>query len=366
MPEPKITTDAVMAWYYSGLTVLAGLLLGLIADFVLRRYVHKLAARTAWEGDEMIIIELAKKMPLWGLLGGLLVTIPFMPLSPKLIFGFQRASSVLLILSVTWTAANIVGGLIGLSAGTAFGASTSIFRVLAKVGVWGIGISVTLNQLGISIAPLLTALGVGGLAVALALQDTLSNLFAGIHIILSKQVRVGDYIKLESGAEGFVTDINWRNTTIRALANNMVVIPNSKLASAIATNFNMPDSEMAVSIPVGVAYNSDLEKVERITLETATEIQTEVEGALSGYVPSIRFHTFGENSIQFSVNLRVREFTDQYLVKHEFTKKLHNRYKAEGIEFPLPQRTLSLHKDTVFRLESAQAERRDSTETQAG
>lgn len=355
MPEPHTTVEVVMSWYWSGLTVFAGLLIGLIADFVLRRYVHRLAARTVWQGDEMIITEIAKKTPLWGLLGGLLAAIPFMPLSPKLIFGFQKAASVGLILSVTWTTANIVGGMIALSAGSAFGASTSIFRVLSKVGVWGIGFSVILNQLGISIAPVLTALGVGGLAVALALQDTLSNLFAGIHIILSKQVRVGDYIKLDTGAEGIVTDINWRNTSVRALANNMIIIPNGNLAKAIVTNYYMPESAMSVVIPVGVAYDSDLEKVERVTIEVATKVQQEVEGAIREHEPFIRYNNFGDNSIQFSVILRVQEFVDQYLVKHQFTKALHARYRTEGIEFPFPQRTLSFSRDSVLRVREDKA-----------
>lgn len=340
-----------MAWYYSGLAILVGLLIGLVTDYILRRYVHKFAAKTAWAGDELIIIELAKKMPLWGFLGGLLVAIPFMPLSPKLIFGLQKATSVSLILSVTWVAAAIVGGLVSLSTGTAFGASTSMFRVLAKVGVWGIGLTVMLNQLGVSIAPLITALGVGGLAVALALQDTLSNLFAGIHIILSKQVKVGDYIKLEMGAEGFVTDINWRNTSIRATPNNVYVVPNSKLASTIVTNYNLPNPEMSLAVPVGVAYNSDLEKVEQVTLAVAKEVQQEVEGAIRDHEPSVRYQSFSDNSIQFSVNLKVKEFNDQYLVKHLFVKKLHIRYTAEGIVFPFPQRTLTWGKESILRVE---------------
>jgi small-conductance mechanosensitive channel len=86
---------------------------------------------------------------------------------------------------------------------------------------------------------------VGGLAVALALQDTLSNLFAGLHIIASKKLLPGDYFLLDSGEEGYVQDVNWRNTFIRTLRNNMIVVPNARLASAILTNYYQPSSEMA-------------------------------------------------------------------------------------------------------------------------
>jgi len=202
-----------------------------------------------------------------------------------------------------------------------------------------------MNQLGVSIAPILTALGVGGLAVALALQDTLGNLFAGIHIILSRQVHVGDYIKLDTGAEGTVADINWRNTTIRAQANNLVVIPNSKLASAIVTNFQMPEPEQSLVIPVGVAYGSDLAKVEQVTIEVARDVQRSVEGAIPEFEPFIRYHTLGESAVQLSTILRIRSFDAQFIVKHEFIRRLHDRYRAEGIEIPFPQRVVRIERE---------------------
>ena len=94
-----------------------------------------------------------------------------------------------------------------------------------------------LNAVGVSITPIITALGVGGLAMALALQDTLSNLFAGIHILAEHTIRIGDFIRLETGQEGYVEDISWRTTRIRMLPNNMVIVPNSKLAQSVVVNY---------------------------------------------------------------------------------------------------------------------------------
>jgi small-conductance mechanosensitive channel len=208
--------------------------------------------------------------------------------------------------------------------------------------VYIIGILVLLQSLGISIAPILTALGVGGLAVALALQDTLSNLFAGIHMVASRKIRPGDYVELDGGREGYVEDITWRYTTIRTLSNNMVIIPNAKLASSVATNFALPDREIAISVDVGVAYESDLEKVESVTLEVAREVMEEVEGGVPGSEPSIRYRKFDDSSIGFSVNLRAKEFTNQYFIRHAFIKRLHKRYRAEGIDIPFPIRTIRM------------------------
>ncbi len=218
--------------------------------------------------------------------------------------------------------------------------STTIFANLTRLLVLVIGILVILQYLGVSITPVLTALGVGGLAVALALQDTLSNTFAGIHILLSRQIKPGDYIRLNSGEEGFVTDISWRNTSLRQMTNNLILIPNSNLSNAIVTNHELPDREVSVSVNVGVGYSSDLEKVESIASEVGREVMTEVPGAVPEFVPFARFHTFSDFSIDFSVILRAKSFSEQYIIKHEFIKRLHKRFHAEGIEISFPMRML--------------------------
>ena len=120
-----------------------------------------------------------------------------------------------------------------------------------------LGSLILLRHFNVSITPILTALGVGGLAVALALQDTLSNLFGGFYVAVAGQVRLGDYIKLNTGEEGYVTDIGWRCTTFRAPANNMIIVPNAKLAQAIVTNYNLPEKRMAANFVVTVGYDCD-------------------------------------------------------------------------------------------------------------
>jgi small-conductance mechanosensitive channel len=218
--------------------------------------------------------------------------------------------------------------------------SASILVNLVVVSIYIVGALILLQTFGISIAPILTALGVGGLAVALALQDTLSNLFSGLHILLSKQIKVGDYIKLSTGEEGNVADISWRNTTIQVMSNNMVIVPNQKIASSIITNYYMPDRELSIVVGASVSYDSDLAQVERITVEVAKEVMKEIEAGIEGFEPAVRFHTFGDSSINFNVVLRVKEYADQYVLKHEFIKRLHLRYHQEGIGIPFPVRKI--------------------------
>jgi small-conductance mechanosensitive channel len=218
--------------------------------------------------------------------------------------------------------------------------SASIFVNITRAVILAIGFLVVLSSIGISITPMLTALGVGGLAVALALQDTLANLFAGVQILTSKKVQPGDFIRLDSGEDGYVVDITWRNTTVRQLAGNIVVVPNARVANAILTNFHQPLPDMAVLVQVGVSYDSDLEQVELVTVEVAKEVLAAVEGGVPDFEPFIRYHTFGDSSINFTVILRVAEYAFLYRVVHEFIKCLHARYRAEEIEIPFPIRTV--------------------------
>lgn len=321
--------------------IIGGFLIGIIIEKIILAKLRKIAERTKWEGDEIIISSIQGITILWLGVAGIYGAMFNFPLNPTFVKVLQKILLVVILFSATVFLAKLAVGFVRLhSKKTAALPSASLFINLTKIIIFAIGVLIILQSLGISITPLLTALGVGGLAIALALQPTLSNLFAGLQIIVSKQVEVGDYIKLDSGEKGYVTDISWRNTTIKELPNNLVVVPNSKLADAIIINYNQPQREMSVITQVGVSYDSDLEKVEKVTIEVAKTVLQKVTGGQSEFEPFIRYHTFGDSSIDFSVILRVKEFVNKYLVKHEFIKALHKRFNKEGINIPFPIRTV--------------------------
>lgn len=220
--------------------------------------------------------------------------------------------------------------------------SSSIFVTLVRLGIFAVGLLILLQVLGIPITPLLGALGIGGLAVALALQDTLSNLFAGLHVIASKKVRLGDFMKLETGEEGYAIDINWRNTSLKTLTNAVIIVPNSKLANALIINWYQPERETAVLVDIAVGYEEDLEEVEEITLRVARSVLRDTPGAVPGFEPLVRFNRFGDYAIEGTVVLRARDTTDRFLITHEFIKRLHEAFKREDIEIPSPARPLVL------------------------
>jgi len=340
-------TEIAQRWLgYPWLTpvsfILGGLILGWLVETLVVGQFRRFAKRTRWQADDLVVNAIGTMPVFWFFLAGVYAAAPRMMLPPEYTSLLQQSVRIVFILSLTVLLARISSGLVAVYSARSEGLfpSTSIFRNLTSVLVYVLGGLVVLESLGISITPLLTALGVGGLAVALALQDTLSNLFAGLHIVASRQVQVGDYVKLESGEEGYIVDIRWRNTSIRALPNNMILVPNAKLASSIMTNFYQPDKELPLLLNLGVSYDSDLEKVERVTIEVGREVMKEVQGGVAGFEPFIRYNTFADSSINFTVILRGKEYTDQYLVKHEFIKRLHARYAQEGIQIPFPIRTV--------------------------
>jgi small-conductance mechanosensitive channel len=324
-------------------TLAATWLLGHAIGAVLIARLPRLAAIRQHRLIESTVQLLRRRVPWWALLVGAWISAGFWPLTPESRVVLARTLFVLGAVSVTRMAAALASEAVDTYGELIAPAlpATSLTRNIAWALVATLGGLVVLNGLGLSITPMLTALGVGGLAVALALQEPLANFFAGLFLTLAGQVRVGDYLKLDSGQEGYVVDFSWRSTRLRMLANNLIIVPNAKLSQAIVVNHHLPAKDLAVLVDVGVDYASDLARVEAVVIDVGRAVMREVAGGVPDFDPFIRYHTFGDSSIDFSVILRGREFVDQYLIKHEFIKRLHARFDREGIVIPFPIRTIT-------------------------
>ena len=199
---------------------------------------------------------------------------------------------------------------------------------------------VSLDILGINISPLIAGLGIGGLAVALALQPTLSNFFAGTYVITEGVISAGDYIELENGIAGYVVDVNWRSTRLRTWTNNLVVIPNSRFAETIITNYDKPDVHVNVYLVCGVALDSDLQRAEIISREVMTEVLENHPGAVREYGSYFAFDNFGESNINFWLFIQAEDRLASFWVRSELIKRLQTRLSAAGIVISYPVRTL--------------------------
>ena len=318
----------------------------IVLGWFFRTYVHrrleKLTKLTKWQGDDVILKAVQSSSILWFFLAGVYFAADNSPIPDQIAKAIKVVSISVLILSITFALSKTVVGLLQLYSRKTEGVlqSTTMFTNMARIIIITIGLLVIFQTLGISITPVLTALGVGGLAVSFALKDTLSDFFAGLHILLSGKLKPGDLVALESGERGTVENISWRDTNIRDREDNLIVIPNSRVSTALITNFDVPKKEMVVRVSCGVSYDSDLEHVERVSLEVAKEVVENVPGGISGSRPFMIFTNFGESSIDFRVSMRATDYIGQYLVTHEFIKRLHKRFNEEGINIPFPIRTI--------------------------
>ncbi|MBM65780.1 MAG: mechanosensitive ion channel protein [Myxococcales bacterium] len=250
--------------------------------------------------------------------------------------------AIVLTISITMRSARAVGRVSPqlLSRVDADAAVTGLARLLLQGGVIMVGILVLLQTLGVAITPLLTALGVGGLAVALALQDTLSNLFAGVHILMEKPFSPKDFIRLSSGLEGWVQDINWRTTRIRTRTQNLVVIPNREIAGTTILNISLPKPQLRVETTVGVDYDCDPVRVQRILEDVAAVVMANTEGALTLPAAEIHFANFGSSSLDFTIRFYISEYHLQEPILGALHTAIYLRFSEEGITIPFPITTL--------------------------
>jgi len=344
---------SIVATYWRPAAFVAGgLVIGIVIERLVLRRLGRAASKTATRWDDAVVDSLRGAPILLCTAAGIYLAFLSLDLSDTAIRLLGKVLTVIVIFSISLVLARIAARLVALYAerSTRGIPASSLIQTLVKVLVLVLGGVIILQALDVPIAPVITSLGIGGIAVALALQPTLSNVFAGFQIIAAGQVRTGDYVRLETGDEGYVVDIKWRNTTIQSLYDDSeIVVPNSKMADSIVTDYSKPRRAIWVRIPVGVSYESDLERVEEVTLEIAKEVSAEFGASASLAEPVLRYQEFGESSVNFSIRLQVANFQRQYEVRHEFIKKLHGRYREEGISIPFPIRTLHVPEPVQMR-----------------
>jgi small-conductance mechanosensitive channel len=342
-------------WMWPGITVLLGFLVGMIVERLVLSAVREILKHTSIELNAQIAATLrgvifwlfamwATYMATYGM--------PFLQdnqviLVRHLVFVIAMILSIRLLAKVAVT---LLRFYLNYSKALSALPNTSIFENIVLFAVYVLGLLMLLQTLGVSIVPIVTALGVGGLAISLALQDTLANLFAGIQMILARQIKVGNTIQLENSQMGEVVDIAWRTTTLRQLSGNLVILPNSKLASNIIINYTQPHPDLAVTLPMSVPLTADLQQVETMSLEVAQTVglamlrqKVGAKGSkLANFTPVVRFLSYGESWINMAITMPFPVPLDAGLVKHELFKALHARFMAEKISLPFPQNVVHL------------------------
>ena len=315
-------------------TFVGAYVVGRLLNRFIAGHLARLASGSRGPWDDIFVAELRAYIPLWSVLIGLRVSLNYWPIPDRWEHLAAAAISVIGFASITFAVAAVATRLVGIYGPRAVpgvpisGLTRNVVRLIVVAG----GLLVMLNELGIEIRPMLAALGVGGLAVALALQEPLANLFAGLFVSLSGQVRIGDHVRLDSGVEGKITDFNWRSTWLEVAGGSVAVVPNSTVSKSIITNFNLPNPELAIPIEFTIRYEEDPARAERTAIDVAAAVMRDTPGAATKFQPTVRFHTFADLGLKGTVTLRAASWADQGLIRHRFVMAMHDRFRTEGIE----------------------------------
>ncbi len=353
---PDLTRIELLGWHWSGLTAassifLASVLIAFIAHKVFFPLSLRIARRIPSNLDSRIIN--ATRWPLnLGIIvvgGYLAVTVPegidprFESLAGKWIGTTALALGVLaMAMALTQVLQWYLEELANRTEPVLDQRLAPLLRRVGTVLIYGLAGLLVLDLLSINISPLIAGLGLGGLAVALAIQPTLSNLFAGTYVMTEGVVSPGDYIQLEGSVAGYVVDVGWRSTRIRTWTNNLVVIPNSKFADTIITNYNRPQPPVNVFLTCGVSYDSNLFMVERVCQEIMEQVLEEGPDGVKEYGGWFGFDSFGDSNVNFWLFLQAKDRLASFTLQSTVVQRVHERLREEGIVINYPMRTVQL------------------------
>jgi small-conductance mechanosensitive channel len=276
---------------------------------------------------------------LWCLAGALEISIRVSELSQTQLYWASKSIGAFLIISISFVMASVMARMIsvyGERNELAF-ALSGLSRTLTHIFVLSLGALMLLRHFEISVTPILAGLGVGGLAVALALQDTLANLFAGVHILMEEPIMLGDFIRLSTGEEGTVRDIGWRTTRIQTGANNMIVIPNTKITSGILTNYSLPDRKAGAEVIIYAGLDADANLIAQLAMEVAGS----TAGVLPEPAPVVLFDPgITPTGMQLKLIFQVANHTERGGVQSAVRVRLFELFKEHQIPMPVMDRVV--------------------------
>ena len=336
-------------YLYSLALLVTFYILSELVVIVSRKVILKITRKTKTEVDDLIVKKTNKPISLILLLIGIRLSLLPLGIKQNILDIIEHIISSLIIIIVTYIAIVVIDIFID-NWGKKVAEKTKsrvddqlipVFHRFSRIFISIVGILFILPVFGIQIGPLLTSLGIAGIAIAFALQNTLGNIFGGMSIILDKSVRVGDKIKLDNDTMGTVVDVGLRSTKIKTWDNEIITIPNGKLADSRILNFIQPDPSVRINIEFGVEYGSDATKVRKIVLETISKIP----GVIKDPAPKVLMKEMGDFALKFNALFFVNNFDIKFDTKALATEEIYNSLRKSGINIPFPTRTVYLKEE---------------------
>lgn len=317
--------------------ILFWILIALVITFVVDKYIKKWAKKTKTELDDIILGVLKTPLLLILISAGIVSAIRIISAISGYMHYIDAAYQIILIFAVIWLVAKLYKALIGYY-GKVFAEKTKskiddiLMPTIEKVGLFVIyfmGIMVILSFLGIDILPLITGMGIMGLAIALAVKDTLSNFMAGFFVLMDQPFRVGDRVELGKGDIYDVVAIGPRNTRLYNIEeHSILVLPNGKLIGAKVVNKSMPDLRIKEKISFGVAYNTDIEKAEKIVLDIAKHHSNVLEDPK----PNLRVMDLGDFLIELEFSFWINSIKNRKKTIDKLNREILEKFKKAEIK----------------------------------
>lgn len=350
--RPQDTDGAVLIWAKEILVALLILtvfwLLAQLAVLLLNKYGHRLTAFTTTDLDDRVLQRVIPHVSRLLIILGFYLAIRSLPLHEKLVQVLSGALFVALVVIFFNLLYHALDELLQWyvngrqSGGQALISRTMIPIVekLAMLFLMGTALIIILKHFNYDIYSVVTALGIGSLAIGLAAKDTLAHMISGFTLMLDQPFRIGDRIQLSGGQTGDVADIGLRSTRIKTLDNQLLVIPNSDLCNTMLINQAFPDTRAKGRINVGVAYGSDVERVKQILLASALE----VDDVLADPPPEAYFASFGDSALNMALFFWVEDYGRLFATTDKVNTLILRRFNENGIEIPFPIRTVIMEK----------------------
>ncbi len=331
-------------YVHSAIILIVFYALSQIVVFISQKIILRLAKKTKTEIDDQIVLRTNKPISLILLLIGIRLAIIPHALSQQSIDITEHAISSMVIAIITYIAISVIDVLVT-SWGRKFAARTEskfddeivkLSRRFSIIVISLIGLIFILNTWGIQVTPLLASLGIAGIAVAFALQSTLGNIFGGISLIADRSITVDDFIRLDDGTEGFVTDIGLRSTKVKSIDGDLIILPNGKLADSKIYNYHQPLPTTRISIDFGAEYGSDADKIKKVVID---ELKL-IPNVLKEPAPNVIFDSMGDFAMKFKAFFWVSSIEKKGETKDAAVTSIYNALNKNNIGIPFPTRTV--------------------------
>lgn len=345
----QIISQILSNKYIHSLLILSiSLIISRLAVYISQKIILKLTEKTKTKIDDFIVEKTTKPFSFILILIGIKLAVMPLELSGSTARTIDLGIWTVVIILITYLVMFVFDVLID-EWGRKWASKTksrmddelvTLFHRFSKILTFILGLMFILDLWGIQLMPLVASLGIAGIAIAFALQNTLGNIFGGISIILDKSVKSGDVIRLDKGTYGTVIDVGLRSTKIRTWNNEVIVIPNGKLADSRIQNYVLPEPSARIEVPFGVEYGSKVDKVKKVVLNELKKLKN----VMKDPAPKIMFLKMDDFSLNFKAYFWVPSYKERFATKEKANCLIYDALNKSKIGIPFPTRTLYMKK----------------------